>query len=384
MSAPVTSRRVPAGITPAPGATSAAPAWWGATDWVEVEVRGAVWGEFRDVCRNHHVDPDTVIAVARGHAHYADHKTGRDCRPTNARLVELCRVSLSTVQRARRVLEALGLVRRLVQGRSFMTRAERLQAWRRGSSHRKVAAVFALTSRGRERARSGLVVVGGGPKRTTSRLGIDAQVVSARPTAVERDTPPGAHKVSVYLQLGSGHLRTTTEQRRGRSAPAHTEASGGRKPARLDPASRRLAEAVRFRLAWLRGVSPYRLTPTLHRFAQAGWTAKDVERAAGESMTARGWRVVPAELAQPAAYLATLLREVDPADRPGALDEQRAADERAQAAYERRLIHGAPCPHGQPAGDEPSPLRGHRACPACRAAAAAAAVEWPAVRQPGS
>ena len=244
----VSSRRVSAGIGPEPGATSAAPAWWGATDWVEVEVRDAV-REHRDVCANHHVDPDTVVAVARGHAYFADHKTGRDCRPTNARLVELCRVSLSTVQRARRVLEALGLVRRLVQGRSFMTRAERLQAWRRGSSHRKVAAVFALCSRPRR-----------GPKMSTSQLGIGAGFVGARPASVERDTPPGAHKVSAYLQLGSGHLRATTEQRRGRSAPAHTEGvprKGGR---RLDPEARRLAEAVRGRHAWLWGVSARRLT----------------------------------------------------------------------------------------------------------------------------
>ena len=89
---------------------------------------------------------------------------------------------------------------------------------------------------------------------------------------------------------------------------------------------------------------------------------------------------MPAELKQPAAYLAWLLRDVDPADRPGALDEHRAAVERAQRAYERQLVHGAPCEHGQPAGDVPSPLRGHLACPSCRAAA----VEWPTVRQPGT
>jgi hypothetical protein len=372
VSAPVTSRRVSAGITAEPGATSLAPAWWGATDWIEVEVRGAV-REHRDVCKDHHVDPDTVVAVARGMAHYADHKTGRDCRPTNARLVELLRVSLSTVQRARRVLKQLGLLVELIRGRSIMTRAERLSAWRRGSSHRAIAATFALTSRGRSRPARG-------PEMGPSQLDVDAQVVSARPTAVERDTPPGAHKVSVYVQLGRTHLRATTEQRGRRSAPAHTETSDGRKAGRLDPAARRLAEGARFRLAWLRGTSARRLAPTLHRFARAGWTAQDVERAVVEALTARGWRL-PRELAQPAAYLATLLREVDPADRPGALDEQRAAAERAQRAYERRLIHGTPCPHGQPAGAEPSPLRGHLACPACRAAAV---VEWPTVRAPGS
>jgi hypothetical protein len=363
----VTSRRVSAGIGPEPGATSTRPAWWSADDFV-AEVDDAVHGEHRDVCRGHHVDPDTVTAVARGMAYYADNRTGRDCRPTNERLVELVRVSLSTVQRARRVLKELGLVVELIRGRSFMTRAERLAAWRRGSSHRKVAAVFALCSR---RAR--------GPKMTPSQLDIGAQVVSARPTAVERDTPPGAHKVSAYVQLGRGHLRPTTEQRGGRSAPAHTEGSRGRKAGRLDPAARRLAEGARGRLAWLRGVSARRLAPTLHRFAQAGWGPRDVERAVVSALAERGWRL-PRELAQPAAYLATLLRDVDPGDRPGARDEQLAAAEAAQRAYERRLIHGAPCPHGQPAGDVPSPLRGHLACPACRTAAA---VEWPTVRQPG-
>jgi hypothetical protein len=160
-----TSRRVSAGITPAPGTTARLPSWWSATDWVDVEVRGAL-AERRDLCRAHHVDPDTVAAVARGMAHFADHRTGRDCRPTNARLVELVRVSLSTVQRARRVLKALGLVVELIAGRSVMTRSERLAAWRRGSSHRRIAATFALCSR-RRRSRS-------------------------RPRIVERDTPPGA------------------------------------------------------------------------------------------------------------------------------------------------------------------------------------------------
>src|SRR5688572_25840426 len=168
-SAPVSSRRIGAGVRPPPGATSRWPAWWGAADWIEVEVRAAVT-EQRDLCRRHHVDPDTVVAVARGMAGFADFRTGRNCRPTNARLVELLRVSLSTVQRARRVLKELGLVVELLRGRSMMTRAERLTAWRRGSAHRRLAAEFALCSR-RHRHR---------PRRRPQR----------RPPAVERDTPP--------------------------------------------------------------------------------------------------------------------------------------------------------------------------------------------------
>ena len=88
--------------------------------------------------------------------------------------------------------------------------------------------------------------------------------------------------------------------------------------------------------------------------------------AAGAILLAgRGWRL-PRTLSQPAAYLAHLLRAIDPADRPGALDAHIAAVEAAQRAYQRQLIAGPPCPHGQPAGNLPSPRRGQLACPACR------------------
>lgn len=343
--APVCSRRISAGIRPAAGATSSRPAWWGTEDWTQLEVPAAVWAH-RDVCRAHHVDPDTVVAVARGMARYADHRTGRDCRPTNVRLVALLRVSLSTVQRARRVLKALGLVVELVAGRSILTRSERLAAWRRGSAHRQLAAEFALCSR-RERPREG------------------RPLSPARPSPVDRDTPPDAHEVSKESPVRKAHLRTTTERRRAAPRPASTRDAHPRGPGRVDPATRRLAEAVRRRLPWLSIVSALRITPALHRFAQAGWTERDLERAVVDALAARGWRV-PSQLAQPAAYLAALLRPLDPADRPGALDEWRAAEEAAQRAYERQLVFGPPCPHGQPAGDVPSPRYGRLACPACR------------------
>lgn len=347
--APVSSRHVSAGVRPDPGSTSTRPAWWGAEDWTQLEVPAAVWAH-RDVCRAHHVDPDTVIAIARGMAGYADHRTGRDCRPTNARLVALLRVSLSTVQRARRVLKALGLVVELVRGRSVMTRAERLQAWRRGSSHRRVAAEFALCSRRGRRIRSWS---------------------SARP--VERDTPPSALGDNGYLARSSSSLRTTTGTRK--AAPRPTAARRGATN-RVDPRSRRLAEAARRRLGWLTGVSARRITPALARFAWAGWTEDDVVLAVQEALGARGW-LVPSELAQPAAYLAALLRPLDPEERPTVLEEHRRESERLDRAYRRQLALGAPCPHGRPAGDVPSPGLKILACPQCRAAAAPAEDSWP-------
>ncbi|MBE7248025.1 MAG: hypothetical protein INR63_24020, partial [Actinomycetospora chiangmaiensis] len=358
-----------AGIRPAAGATAGLPAWWGATDWVEVEVREALT-EHRDVCRAHHVEPDTALAVARGMAAYADFDTGRDCRPTNARLVADLRVSLSTVQRARRALKALGLVVELVAGRSIMTRAERLAAWRRGSSHRKVAAEFALCSR-RRRPRSvpsPSVIAGGGrlafrrPSSSTTR----ASRSRNRLQVVDGDTPPGALSERTSSHLPSTHLQATTEQKKAAPRPAPTQEgsrelrlrlvegppggqpgpSGGgdgprRQPTGPDPRTRRLADGVARRLGWLRSTSPRRLAPTLHRFAAAGWTPRDVERAVADALATRGWRL-PRQIQQPAAYLATLLRALDPEDRPGALDAHIAAVEDAQRRYERQLIFGRP------------------------------------------
>lgn len=365
--APVSSRAVRAGIEPEHGqvveqlrgdtrqerarwktTTAKVPAWWGDAAWLD-DVVDAVREE-RDVCRQHHVDPDTVVAVARAHAAFADYRTGRSCAPTNARLVELTGCSLSTVQRARRVLKALALLVEQLRGRSTMTRDERLQAWRRGSSHRKIASVFALCSRRAPR-----------PKMGARTLMGSALSTGARPANVERDTPPGAWGLSTTRQIPSGHLRATTDHEEGAARPLIPKEAAKRRPPRLDPATRRLAEAVRSRLPWLQGVAVSRLAPLLSKYARADWGHGDIARAVRDVLAARGHRV-PRDLKQPAAYLASLLRDVDPADRPGAVDDELRAWERLQREHDRQLRVGPPCPHGQPAGDVPSP-RGHLACP---------------------
>jgi len=350
------SRRISAGIEAPPAPDL--PAWWGADDWLD-EVAAAL-EERPELLADHHVSRDAVVKLARVMAAFADFRTGRRCRPTNERLVELCQCSLSTVQRARRVLKALELVVERVRGRSAMTRAERLAAWRRGSAHRRVAAEFALCSRPRR-----------APKVSASLRGMRTRLGCASPHPVERDTPPGAAKESGYLSKGRTHLRRRTETRRGGKPPAHIE---GVAPRGLEPAVRRLAEQVRGRLSWLRDTSPSRIAPTLARFGRAGWTVRDVDLAVRDALGARGHRV-PRDLKQPAAYLAYLLRELDPADRPTALEDALRAAEKAEDAYRLQLATGAPCPHGMPAGDVSSPLRGLMACPLCRAAAAAA-VTW--------
>jgi hypothetical protein len=352
----VTSRRVSAGIRPDAGATSRLPSWWGAEDW-SAEVAEALTA---DVCREHRVDPETAHKVARGMAAYADHRTGRGCRPTNARLVEDLRLSLSTVQRARRALKALGLVVELVRGRSIMTRAERLEAWRRGSAHRQVAAEFALCSRRRS-----------APRMRAPEVGEPLNDLGAPVHSVDGDTPPGAKRVKRFSHLRSTHLRRRTETRN--AAPRRAPAKEGRerKGAGVDVGAWLLAQAVQRRVSWLRGVSARRTAPALGKFARAGWTAEDVQLGIRDVLAVRG-HVVPAELRHPAAYLAGLLRDLDPADRPTVLEDAFRAAEAAERHFHDHLrVFGAPCPHGEPAGDVPTPLRGLILCPACRRGAGA-------------
>lgn len=339
LSAPVPSRRVSAGIKPAPGSTSRHTVWWGRAHWLEVDVRGTV-REAADVCRDHHVAPDTVIKVAEAHAEFADAQTGRDCRPTNERVREVARCSQSTVQRARRVLMELGLMVEVVAGRSNMTLAQRLVAHENGSSHRAIAAEFALCSLRVSRPRL-------------------VENPAAELPSVDDDHPPVGKVVRTSAREISGRLQSETATRKAAPRPAHTEGVD-------QEAARRLAARVQRHLPWLQGVHVGRLVFLLRPFALAGWTAEDVALAVRDRLAVLGVRV-PAKLDRPWAYLAWLLRGVDVGERPTVLEAAVVADERRRAAYRLQLATGTPCEHGQPAGNVLSP-DGIRACPLCRAA----------------
>ncbi len=334
-------RRTSIGLTPPPGACSARPAWWSRADWTGVEVWCVVAAHV-DVCKAVHADPHTVVRVARAMAGYADYTTGRDCRPTNTRLAADLAMSIRQIQRARDALKRLHLVVELVRGRSVLTRAERLTAWRRGSTHRRLAAEFALLSVRRRPQPTG--------------------------PAMDHVTPPG---VSPGMSPTSPKNQFFTRKHRTRTgAPRRAPTQKGQtgRANRTYPADlqvRRLITGLQQRIYWLRRVSPRRLT-ALHRFALAGWTVRDIQTAADEVLRARNW-TIPQQIDHPAAYLATLLRDVDPADRPGATeDAMRTQDKLIRQWTWQTTLGPTQCPHGHPGGNIPHPLHGHLACPECR------------------
>lgn len=85
----------------------------------------------------------TLIVVAAAFARYADFRTGRNARPTNARLAVETALSTRTVQRGREALRLLGVATEILRGRQ-RTRAERFASWRLGDRHRGWASVWCL------------------------------------------------------------------------------------------------------------------------------------------------------------------------------------------------------------------------------------------------
>ena len=76
-------------------------------------------------------------------ATFADWATGRSCRPSVATLVTMTGLSKAVVQRARRLMRALGLATEILRGRQRTLR-ERMASWRIGDRGRGWASVWAL------------------------------------------------------------------------------------------------------------------------------------------------------------------------------------------------------------------------------------------------
>lgn len=296
--------------------------------------------------RHYPVDPHTAQRVARHLAAAADFRTGRQARPTVDGLAAAAQLSERQTQRVLKLLEALHLVVRVIEGRSVMTRTERLWAWRNGSSHRAIAAEFALVV----------------------PLALTRVVHRWRPPGGDGVTPPGEAVSEGVKSPRSASLHERKDRRKSRAAPGTHRRS--REPA-TTPATarlRRLIAELQRSVTWLSAVSPRRLT-CLHRFAAHGWSGRDVERAVGDVLRARGWSI-PDEIKNPPAYLANLLRNVDPADR---LDVDELVPDRSVQQWRNELArwdhderYGAECRHGQPGGEQTHPIRGHVRCPLCR------------------
>lgn len=230
---------------------------------------------------------ETLLRVAEARAEFADHRTGRDCRPTNKTLAERTGLSVRTVQRASKALRLLGVATEVLRGRQ-RSRDERMASWRVGDRGRGWASVWVLHD---------------------SRF----SVLSPHPGG------------SSFRNQSPVRNMVTTPNRRlrvGRGAQGRPSNDAGTRLAQrwaADPNSPTWVRRYRTVAPWAR---------VLNAAAEHGWTPRDVNQVITDYAGVGNW--VPARPYKPAGLLGAILRwHGDLAERPAALDEAREAEELA-------------------------------------------------------
>lgn len=240
------------------------------------------------------------MRVASAMASHADFSTGRSCRPSLRRLVAMTHCSRRVVQRARRVLEILGLARLVVRGRR-RTLVESLSSWCCGVSSRGWASEYALT--------------------------IPAEIMRLTCRVVDGDTPP----------------RRGPDRRKGKAlshTPKHVKKS-------------RFPEGASLAREWAREDScptwvkkqPWKVTRALQEAAEKGWAVADLKCALRIKESESGLAAAPDN---PGGYLRWLVRSFESPPEQQRRAEQRLERE-AVRAESMRIANEADARHARKA-----------------------------------
>lgn len=274
---------------------AAIPCWTGrAQRWAHETVPAAYRLRYdthvRPAMPNNPVSLKSVVAVAQARASFADHRTGRNCRPTNERIAQQTGLSVRTVQRASTALRLLGVATEVMRGRQ-RTRAERYASWRVGDRGRGWASVWALHDC-RFQPLS--------PHPEGSQLGTKT---SCKNPLTTRPRPQAGRSVAT---------RRTAQNRQALTLANRWV---------CDQQSPPWARRYRTGAPWAR---------VLATVAQHGWTPRDINQAITDWVGTGHW--IPDTPHKPIGLLGAILAaHANPAERPSALEEAREAAEFALA-----------------------------------------------------
>lgn len=278
---------------PAPsGAYAELPAWRSASAWFDAvmdALRTPRGDELRRVAR---VAPDTLLRVAYADRSAADRLTGRGVSTAHETVAAQLGMSAKTVQRARHLLEALGLAVTVAEGR-YLTSAERTAARRaHGSSQVRAASTRALVMPAAAAARIP------GPVKN-----------------VQLPSSPLGEQVSHVPERSPKRAKTRAARGTATRRPASTE---GNRPDRAPRAIavQRIAATLVHRMPWLsRGRHVGRVCDLVERLGlvERGWTAQQLVDAIEDYTQSAGVRLAsPDDQRDPLAYLAWLVRKAAP------------------------------------------------------------------------
>ena len=142
-----TSKRPRSWSLPVPeGAYAAVPCWWGSDAWFDALMDALSTPQRAELRQKWSVRDSTLLAIANLYRGYADPDTGRGITVSHETIAAKLELSEKTVQRATRLLEALGFAVTLVTGRSLLSAEEKAEAFQtHGGRQTHAANVLALT-----------------------------------------------------------------------------------------------------------------------------------------------------------------------------------------------------------------------------------------------
>lgn len=294
---------------------STARCWWSRSRWI-VHITGLYDTHYRQLRASGEVEAvsrSTFIAVMSGMADAADHDTGRGCMTSvgrahrDGRRTGLCaraERTRRTVQRARALARKLDAITEVMPGR-LRTLVERLASWERGDRGRGWTAVYVLHE-------SSLPVdnsTGADLPRTS--FGTPPRSGNAETTTSPNDSLPTGQNMAKGRPTGG----STTKRKRV------SERAFDRRAILLAHRCRAHPRMPR----WIHRHSPESWAAVLTPTGRAGWTADDVVGAlADHAITHAG---LVSDPRNPHGYLRSILRYVDLAAPPAALDRARAEEE---------------------------------------------------------
>jgi len=308
-----------------PGAYARVPCWCSARRWIEHVER---------VYRRHYllvrhqlvattgggISLPAVLAVAAAHAAAADFTTGRNSGPLLGQsgaeqgMTAATGRGERTISRARTFLRLVGLATEVQAGRQ-RTLLERLDSAERGDRARGWTAVYALHHS------------------TTHPVDNPVRITAGQPpdgTPPRSGLVPGSSFEERVVSTGAEHPSGSAD-----GAPRRASTRGGVRKGGCDPGGVGLALSKALRAhpecpGWIRRYSPHAYTAALSRWAQAGWTARDVIQHLND-VTTTGFRVYDTPR-NPVKYLLALLHRGDIGERPTLWRDAHADADTAAAA----------------------------------------------------
>ena len=256
----------------------------------------------------------TLIKIAAAHAIHADFRTGRNCRPTLDRLIEITGYGERTIQRARHVLRLIGVATEIVRGRQ-RTLGERLASHRVGSRARGWASVYALHS---------------------------PQLVDKTAGNKFAAPHPEGHPLGCLSPLGNYSLTPTGTAGKFKGRAARDRATDRRRWTGPEPDQKGMLLASRWRQdprtpTWARRFTPAAWSHVLAQPAAHGWTGRDLNQLLHDHTLPGNGNWIAHNPYKPIRLLAGILNQHgDMNNRPAALDDAR------QHEYElkRRKVAG--------------------------------------------